>query len=123
MSRPGVDPAVIDRCVRAAIKRSGISGTQYAARMRRITRTVELLLSGRSVVEVLEPSGDVSQAELYGALWMLVVADVFRDDAGPRGGGIVGSFLLLTETDVGVLDRAFRLLHERYFGIAPLSPE
>jgi len=120
VSRAGVDPAVIDRHIRAAVKRSGISGAEFGARMRRITRAVELVLSGRSVVDVLASDDGISQAELYGALWMLIVADVFRDDAGAEGGGIVGAFLQLTKDDVGVLERAFELLHERYFGIPPL---
>jgi hypothetical protein len=114
---PDVDD--VDRHVQAAIKRSGIKRKEYRQRLRRIVRAADLLLSGRTVVAVLDPIAGVTQAEFYSALWMLLVADLFRDCA--EGSGIVGPFLNFTAEDWRRLDGVFRLLHERYFGF-PAQP-
>jgi hypothetical protein len=108
----------VDRHVQAAIKRSGIKRKEYQQRLRRIVRAADLLLSGRTVVALLDPITGVTQAEFYSALWMLLVADLFRDSA--EGSGVVGPFLNLTAEDWRRLDDVFRLLHERYFGLPAL---
>ncbi|MEK6371239.1 MAG: hypothetical protein AABO58_00950 [Acidobacteriota bacterium] len=108
----------IDRHVQAAINRSGIKRKEYQQRLRRIVRAADLLLSGRTVVALLDPITGVTQAEFYSALWMLLVADLFRDSA--EGSGVVGPFLKFTAEDWQRLDGVFRLLHERYFGFRAL---
>jgi hypothetical protein len=108
----------IDGHVQAAIKRSGIKRKEYRQRLRRIARAADLLLSGRTVVAVLDPITGVTQAEFYSALWMLVVADLFRDCA--EASGVVGPFLNFTAEDWQRVDGVFRLLHERYFGFPAL---
>jgi hypothetical protein len=108
----------IDRHVQAAIKRSGIERKEYRQRFRRIVRAADLLLAGRTVVAVLDPITGVTQAEFYSALWMLLVADLFRDSS--EGSGVAGPFLNFTADDWRRLDGVFRLLHERYFGFPAL---
>ena len=108
----------IDAHVRAALKRSGLPKKAYRARVRRMARAAELLISGRSVVSILDPVAGVTQSEFYGGLWMLLVADLFRD--APEGSGIVGAFLNFTSDDWRRVDAVLRLLHERYFGIPAL---
>jgi hypothetical protein len=108
----------VDRHVQAAIKRSGIKQKQYRRRLRRIVRAADLLLSGGTVAAVLDPTTGVTQAEFYSALWMLIVADLFRDST--EGSGVVGAFLNFTADDWRRLDGVFRLLHERYFGFPAL---
>lgn len=102
--------------IRAAIKRSGISKKDFVARMDRITRAAGMLLNPRVRLPSLAPPHGVTTAELYGAFFMLIIADTFRDGERP---GIVGDFLQLTEADMGVLHSALVLLHERYFGFPP----
>lgn len=105
-----------ERRIRAAIKRSGINKKDFVARMDRITRAAGMLLNPRIRLPSLAPPHGVTTAELYGALFMLIIADTFRDDERP---GIVGDFLQFTEADVATLHSALALLHERYFGFAP----
>jgi hypothetical protein len=112
------DAEDIDRHVEAAIERSGITRKEYRQRLRRIVDAADLLLSGRTVVAILDPVTGVTQAEFYSALWMLLVADLFRDSA--EGSGVVGPFLNFTAEDWRRLDGVFRLLHERYFGFPAL---
>lgn len=107
----------VDAHIRAAIQRSGLPKKVYDARMRRMARAASLLISGKSVRVVLDPPVGVTVSELYGGLWMLLVA-VFRD--GPEGSGFFGAFLNLTADDWRTVDAVMRLLHERYFGVPPL---
>jgi hypothetical protein len=108
----------IDAHIRAAMKRSDLPRKVYRNRVRRIARAAELLISGRTVIAVLDPTTGVTHSELYGGLWMLLVADTFRD--GPEGSGVFGAFLNFTPDEWRQVDAVFRLFHERYFGIPPL---
>jgi len=109
------DLSDISAHVRAAIKRSGIERKPIAARMRRFTRVAEMLLDPKISFTAIVWKGDLTVSDFYGAMWMLLVADTFRGH-GERA-GIAGDFFQFTQDDVALLDRAWRLLHERYFGI------
>lgn len=108
----------IDAHIRAALQRSRLPRKAYRARVRRIARAAQLLIGGKPVADLLDPVDGVTTSELYGGLFMLLVADVFRD--APEGSGIVGAFLDFTVEDWRKVDFVFRLLHERYFGMPPL---
>ncbi|HVE70637.1 MAG TPA: hypothetical protein VNI54_04650 [Thermoanaerobaculia bacterium] len=109
----------IDAHIHAALERSGLPTKTYKQRVRRMARAADLLISGKSVASVLDPISGITTSELYGGLWMLLVADLFRD--APEGSGIFGAYLNFTADDWRQLDAVFRLLHERYFGIPPLT--
>jgi len=108
------DLADIESHVRAAIQRSGIKRKPYVARMNRFTHVAAMLLDPHiSFISVL--SSGITTSEFYGAMWMLLVADTFRDE-GERG-SLAGDFFELTEDELGLLNRVWCLLHDRYFGI------
>jgi hypothetical protein len=108
----------IDAHIRAAIRRSDLPRKAYDARVQRMARAASLLISGKSVRVILDSHHGVTLSEFYGALWILLVADVFRDS--PEGSGFFGAFLNLTTDDWRAVDAVMRLLHERYFGVPPL---
>jgi hypothetical protein len=108
----------IDAHIRAAMQRAKLPKKVYEARVQRMARAAQLLMKGKSVAYLRDPMYGVTTSELYGGLWMLLVADLFRD--APEGSGIAGAFLDFTVEDWRKLDAIFRLLHERYFGIPPL---
>jgi hypothetical protein len=108
------DLAEIEAHVRAAIKRSGIKRKPYVARMNRFTRVASMLLDPDiSFLSILASS--LSTADFYGAMWMLLVADTFRDE-GERG-ALVGEFFQFTDDELAALNRVWCLLHDRYFGV------
>jgi hypothetical protein len=108
------DLAQIETHVRAAIKRSEIKRKQYVARMNRFTRVASMLLDpGISFLSIV--ASGFTTADFYGAMWMLLVADTFRDE-GDRA-RLVGDFFRFTEDEVVLLNRVWCLLHDRYFGV------
>ncbi|HET7436879.1 MAG TPA: hypothetical protein VFN10_19380 [Thermoanaerobaculia bacterium] len=83
-------------------------------RMQRIVRAASTIMN--PCMSLQHAATTISVADLYGALFMVVVADTFRDGEQP---GIAGDFFQFTENDVALLHRVFVLLHERYFGFPP----
>lgn len=108
----------IERYIRTALKRSRVKRKPVEERMRRITYAATLLMDPRLSLERVRIS--ISVAELYAALFMVAVADTFRDGEHP---GIAGDFFRFTREDRDLLYRTFALLHERYFGFAPMPVE
>ena len=104
----------ISEHVRAAIKRSGIKRKSIVARMQRFTRVAEMLLDPHISFHAIVFSGDLTVSDFYGAMWLLLVADTFRGN-GERA-RIVGDFFQVTHDDLALLNRAWCLLHDRYFG-------
>lgn len=109
------DLAELESHVRAAIKRSGIKRKTFVARMNRFTDVAGRLLDPRISFLSLMMSSGITTSDFYGAMWMLLVADTFRDEGGR--GGLAGDFFQFTEEEIALLDRVWRLLHDRYFGI------
>jgi hypothetical protein len=108
------DLAEVESHVRAAIKRSGIDRRTYIARMNRFVRVARSLLDPHiSFLSII--SSGLTPADFYGAMWLLLVADTFRDD-GERG-GLAGDFFEFSEDEAAALNRVWCLLHDRYFGI------
>lgn len=107
----------IERHIRTALKRSRVKRKPVEERMRRITYAATLLFDPR--LSLVRVRMTISVAELYAALFMVVVADTFRDGDRPA---IVGDFFRFTREDHDLLHRTFALLHERYFGFAPPMP-
>ena len=101
--------------VRAAIKRSGIKRKQLAARIKRFTRVTEMLVDPEISFDDIVRNADLTASDFYGAMWLLLVADTFHENG--EGAGIVGDFFQFTQEDVALLNRAWCLLHDRYFGI------
>lgn len=108
----------IERHIRTALKRSQVKRKPVEERMRRITSAATLLFDPR--LSLVRVRMTISVAELYAALFMVVVADTFRDGDRPA---IVGDFFRFTREDHDLLHRTFALLHERYFGFAPMPVE
>src|ERR1051326_62358 len=100
---------------RAAIKRSGSKRKPIAARMKRFTRVAAMLLDPNISFIAIVWGGNLTVSDFYGAMWMLLVADTFRGHG--EQAGLVGELFQFTEEDVALLDRTWRLLHDRYFGI------
>jgi hypothetical protein len=67
----------------------------------------------------LTPHRGVTLSEFYGALWMLLIADVFRDSE--TGSGMT-DVLRLSDDEVADFRRLVALMHERYFGV-PVASE
>lgn len=109
------DLSEISAHVRAAIKRSGIKRQTINARMKRFMRAADKLLDPDVSFHTIVFAGDLTDSDFYGAMWLLLVADTFRGH-GERA-GIVGDFFQFTEDDVALLNRAWCLLHDRYFGM------
>lgn len=107
----------IEAKIRTALRRAGVKRRVVEARMQRIVRVASTIMDPR--MSLLNVATTVSVANLYAALLMVAVADTFRDGEHP---GIVGDFFQFTEEDVVLLQRVFVLLHERYFGFSPESP-
>lgn len=107
----------IEAKIRTALQRAGVKRRVLEARMQRIVRAASTIMDPRT--SLLNMATTVSVADLYAALLMVAVADTFRDGEQP---GIVGDFFQFTEDDVVLLRRVFVLLHERYFGFSPESP-
>lgn len=107
----------IERHIRTALKRSRVKRKPVEERMRRITHAATLLFDPR--LSLVRVRMTISVAELYAALFMVVVADTFSDGDRPA---IVGDFFQFTPEDHDLLHRTFALLHERYFGFAPPMP-
>jgi hypothetical protein len=101
--------------VRSAIKRSGIK-RNVIARMNRFGRIASMLLDPEISFPMVW-SSDLTVSDLYGAMWMLLVADTFRGDG--EQAGIAGDFFRFTADEAALLDPVWSLLHERYFGIPP----
>ncbi|MEO8381593.1 MAG: hypothetical protein ABI779_18170 [Acidobacteriota bacterium] len=108
----------IEHHIRTALKRSHVKRKVVEERMRRITHAATLLLDPR--LSLVRVQLTISVADLYAALFMVVVADTFQDGEHP---GIAGDFFRFTREECDLLHRTFALLHERYFGFAPLPVE
>ena len=107
----------IEAKIRTALRRAGVKRRAIEARMQRIVRTASTIMDPR--MSLLNMATTVSVADLYAALLMVAIADTFRDGDHP---GIIGDFFQFTVEDMALLHRVFVLLHERYFGFSPESP-
>jgi predicted RNase H-like HicB family nuclease len=112
-----LDSREVDAHIRAAIKRSGIKPREYVRRIKRYAEAARLVLGGMSVATLGDSkSRGLTQSEFYGALWMLLVVDLFRDHKA-RDGGMMVSFLDLSAEEFEDLARVFKTVGERYYGI------
>lgn len=111
------DPERLDEHVTSMLRRLGTSRKEYVHRMRRFARAAEVLLKPRGAVYAMaDPISGITPAELYGALWLLLIADTFRDD-GDRA-RFASEVLEITEDEWKDILRITSLVSERYFGIA-----
>ncbi len=62
-----------------------------------------------------DPISGISPAELYGALWLIIIADTFRDQ-GDRA-RFASEVLEVTEEEWKDILRVTSLVSERYFGV------
>jgi|GEM_PF-823182 len=112
-----LDSREVDAHIRAAIKRSGIKPREYVRRINRYAEAARLVLGGMSVATLGDSkSRGLTQSEFYGALWMLLIVDLFRDHKG-RDGGMMVSFLDLSAAEFEDLARVFNIVSERYYGV------
>lgn len=121
MESSGHDPERLDAHVTSMLRRLGTSRREYVQRMRRFTRAAEILLKPRGAVFAMaDPINGITAAELYGGLWLLLIADLFRDD-GHRA-RFANEVLEITEAEWKDILRITSLVSERYFGV-PMQPE
>ena len=121
MTLDAYDPERLDAHVTSMLQRLGTSRKQYVHRMRRFARAAEVLLKPRGAVYAMaDPISGISAAELYGALWLLLIADTFRDD-GDRA-RFASEVLQISEDEWKDILRITSLVSERYFGV-PVRPE
>ena len=110
------DPRDIEAHIRTALRRSGISREAYAARLERFTRAADRILDPRqSIVALFDTTLGITQSEFYGALWMLLIADIFRDSAAGSG---MTNVLRLSDDEVASFRRLVNVMHERYYGVS-----
>jgi hypothetical protein len=114
------DPRAIEAHIRAALRRSGISREAYVARFERFVHAADRILDPRqSIVMLFDGERGVTQSEFYGALWMLLIADVFRDSEAGSG---MTNVLSLSDDEVANFRRVVGIIYERYFGVvAPIE--
>ncbi len=111
------DPERLDAHITSMLRRLGMSRREYVHRMRRFARAAEVLLKPRGAVYAMVDSiSGISPAELYGGLWLLLIADTFRDD-GDRA-RFASEVLKITEDEWKDILRITSLVSERYFGVA-----
>jgi hypothetical protein len=121
MESSGHDLEQLDAHVTSMLKRLGTSRREYVQRMRRFTRAAEILLKPRGAVFAMaDPVNGITAAELYGGLWLLLIADLFRDE-GHRA-RLAYEVLEITEDEWKDILRITTLVSERYFGV-PVQPE
>ena len=121
MTLDAYDPERLDAHVTSMLRRLGTSRKEYVHRMRRFARAAEVLLKPRGAVYAMaDPISGITSAELYGALWLLLIADTFRDD-GDRA-RFASEVLEITEDEWKDILRVTSLVSERYFGV-PVSPD
>jgi predicted RNase H-like HicB family nuclease len=112
-----LDSREVDAHIRAAIRRSGMKPGEYMRRVKRYAEATRLILGGMSVAMLGDSKGGgLTQGEFYGGLWMLLIADLFRDHKAGEGGMMV-SFLDLSAEEFEDLARIFNIVGERYYGI------
>ena len=117
MTEELLDSREVDAHIRAAIKRSGMKPREYVRRVKRYGEAASLLLGGMSAAMLGDrKAGGLTQSEFYGGLWMLLVADLFRDHED-RSGGMMVSFLDLSAEEFEDLAKVFNIVAERYYGI------
>jgi hypothetical protein len=115
------DPERLDAHVTSMLRRLGMSRKEYVQRMRRFARAAEVLLKPRGAVYAMaDQISGITPAELYGALWLLLIADTSGDD-GDRA-WFASEVLEITEDEWNVILRITSLVSERYFGV-PVRPE
>jgi hypothetical protein len=115
------DPERLDAHVTSMLRRLGTSRKEYVHRIRRFARAAEILLKPRGAVYAMaDPISGITPAELYGALWLLLIADTFRDDRDRAR--FASEVLKITENEWKDILRVTSLVSERYFGV-PVRPE
>lgn len=121
MESSAFDPERLDAHVTAMLRRLGTTRREYVHRMRRFARAAEILLKPRGAVFAMaDPMNGITAAELYGGLWLLLIADTFRDE-GDRA-RFAAEVLEITEGEWKDILRITSLVSERYFGV-PIRPE
>lgn len=106
------DRDAINAHVRKMLKRLGTDRKSYVERMRRFALCAQALVQPRGDINAaLVPFTD---AELYGGMWLLLIADIFRseDDRARFASEVVG----LNEDEWKDVLRITTMVSERYFG-------
>lgn len=121
MTLGAYDPERLDAHVTSMLRRLGKSRKEYVHRIRRFARAAEVLLKPSGALYAMaDPISGITAAELYGALWLLLIADTFRND-GDRA-RFASEVLELTEDEWKDILRVTSLVSERYFGV-PVNPD
>ena len=123
--RPPVDPAFtvqrIDTRMKEIAARLKISGPTLIRRIRRFAQAAEVLLKPhRNATHMGLALAAYSQAEFYGGLWLVLIGDLFRDEADRAR--FAADVIDLEEADCKELIRLALVVSEKYFG-APTPVE
>lgn len=106
------DRDAVNGHVRKMLKRLGTDRKSYAERMRRFALCAQTLVQPRGDINVaLVPFTD---AELYGGMWLLLIADIFRSegDRARFANEVVG----LNDGEWKDVLRVTTMVAQKYFG-------
>lgn len=106
------DRDAVDAHVRKVLKRLGTDRKSYVERMRRFALCAQTLVQPRGDINIALVS--FTDAELYGGMWLLLIADVFRDD--DQRARFASEVVSLNEEEWADVLRITTMVSERYFG-------
>lgn len=98
--------------VRKTLKRLGTDRKTYVQRMRRFALCAQTLVQPRGDISVALQH--FSDAELYGGMWLLLIADVFRSDE--QRARFANEVVGLSEEEWADVLRVTTMVSTRYFG-------
>jgi DNA-binding Lrp family transcriptional regulator len=102
--------------IREIAERLHVSRPELLGRLRRFVRVAEILLKPHRDARPLAIAlGSYTEAEFYGALWLLLILDVYRDD--PEGARFATEVVQLTKEEWEDVLRLTLLISEKYFGV------
>jgi len=112
---PAFEVARIDARIREIAERLGITRHALIHRIRRFTQAAEIFLKPhRNVSDIAVELTSYTEAEFYGALWLLLIGDLFRNE--PEGARFAAEVIDLGEKDCKDLLRITLIVSEKYFG-------
>jgi hypothetical protein len=113
--------ARINTRIREIAGRLDATGPQLLRRLHRFVQVAEIFLKPRrNAISLGTALRSYTPAEFYGALWLLLILDVYRDE--PEGARFATEVIQLTKEEWQDVLRITLLVSEKYFGVpTPIS--
>lgn len=112
---PVFDLARVDARIREIADRLRETRQDLVGRLRRFAHAAEILVQPhRSLAELARHFREFTDAEFYGALWLLLIADLFRN--APDGAEFAADVIGLADSDCKELRRLVLAVSEKYYG-------